>query len=174
MKRSIVWLLILICTSSFGQKVPKKTGSKVSTDQAQEALDFHNKVRKDVGTAPLEWSEELAAFAQDWADQLAKRDCAFEHRPRTSGGKNYGENIYWGSASTFTPLNASESWYSEIEKYKHGPLNESNWYATGHYTQMVWYSTKKVGIGAATCSSGEIIIVANYDPPGNYMGEKAY
>jgi pathogenesis-related protein 1 len=170
----LVWLFFLISVAAVAQEVPKKTGSKISVSQAQEALDFHNKVRKDVGTKPLEWSAELAAYAQDWADQLAKRDCAFEHRPRTTGGKNYGENIYWGSASSYSPLDASKGWYSEIEKYKHEPLNSSNWYPTGHYTQMVWYNTKQVGIGVATCESGAVIIVANYDPPGNYMGQKAY
>jgi len=39
---------------------------------------------------------------------------------------------------------------------------------------MFWRNTKKVGWGVAKCKNGSYIIVANYDPPGNYMGEKAY
>ncbi len=160
---------------SFAQTVPVSTGSKVSQKDAQEALDHHNKVRKDVGTPPLEWSVELAKYAQAWADNLVKRNCAFEHRPdKGEWSGNYGENIFWGSATSYNALDASESWYSEIKDYKHGPLNDKNWSVAGHYTQMVWRSTTHVGIGQGTCKNGEVLIVANYNPPGNYMGQKAY
>jgi pathogenesis-related protein 1 len=168
--------LFLISISIKAQKVPDKTGSNVSQQDAQAALDFHNKVRKDVGTPALEWSAELAAYSQAWADHLAKdENCNMKHRPRDGEWKQiHGENIFWGSASSYTVVSASESWYSEIKDYKHEVLNNSNWYAAGHYTQMVWRNTTKVGIGQATCPSGAILIVGNYDPPGNYMGEKAY
>ncbi|MBS1681692.1 MAG: SCP-like extracellular [Bacteroidetes bacterium] len=176
-KINLMFLLVLMYGISTGQTVPQKTGSGVSQEDAQAALDFHNKVRKDVGSPPLEWSEELAAYAQAWADNLAKNNnCEMKHRPH-DGSKwkqIHGENIFWGSASSYNAKDASESWYSEIKDYKHGPLTSGNWYATGHYTQLVWKNTKKVGIAQAVCSSGAIIIVANYDPPGNYMGQKPY
>jgi len=160
----------------WAQKAPSNTGSKVSQQDAQAALDFHNKARKDVGSPPLEWSPDLAAYAQEWADHLAKdENCDMKHRPNDGKWKRiYGENIFWGGGSSYTVVDASESWYSEIKDYKHQVLNSSNWYAAGHYTQMVWKNTKKVGIGQATCSGGAILIVGSYDPPGNYMGEKAY
>jgi pathogenesis-related protein 1 len=156
------------------QQVPANTGSNVSQREAQEALDFHNKVRNDVGTSPLQWSEELAAYAQEWADHLASNNCAFEHRSGSYDVKPYGENIFWGSGSMYNSKSASESWYGEIKDYKHGVLTNDNWSIAGHYTQMVWSKTTAVGIGSATCSNGAVIIVANYNPPGNYLGEKAY
>lgn len=174
MKIIISGCLLLLATAVFSQNVPAETGSKLPVLSAQESLDFHNKVRKDVGTKPLEWSAELASYAQEWADDLAARNCAFEHRSGAKKVKGYGENIFWGSASTYTALDASKSWYSEIEKYVHGPLTYENWYPVGHYTQMVWYNTTHVGIGISTCSNGAVIIVANYNPPGNYIGQKAY
>jgi len=171
-------LIIISSLSSifvFGQTVPATTGSKVDQKEAQEALDFHNKVRKDVGTAPLEWSAELAAYAQAWADNLAKRNCAFEHRPHSGEFKQiHGENIFWGSGMAYTVVTASKSWYDEIKEYKHAPLNNDNWSVAGHYTQMVWKSTTQVGIAKAICQGGETLIVANYDPAGNYMGQSAY
>ncbi|MBI1769182.1 MAG: SCP-like extracellular [Bacteroidetes bacterium] len=168
--------LQLFSVSAFSQKVPSSTGSKVSQEDAQAALNFHNKVRKDVGSPPLEWSVELSKYAQAWADHLAKdNNCKMQHRPHEGKWKQiHGENIFWGSASDYNTQDASESWYSEIKDYKHGPLTNSNWYNTGHYTQIVWKNTTKVGIAQATCPTGAIIIVGNYDPPGNYMGEKAY
>ncbi|KQR95173.1 hypothetical protein ASG01_04795 [Chryseobacterium sp. Leaf180] len=146
------------------------TGSRLGIEDAKDALALHNQVRKDVGTAPLTWSAELSKYAQDWADQLANRNCAFEHR---STG-NYGENIYMASGTLATAKQASANWYSEIKTFKNVPLNSNNWYDTGHYTQMVWKSTQKVGMGISKCTNGNYIVVANYDPPGNFMGQTPY
>jgi len=38
---------------------------------------------------------------------------------------------------------------------------------TGHFTQVVWSSSKRLGVGVAI-RGGKIIVVTNYDPPGNY------
>lgn len=174
------WFILVILAVSFysfpvqAQRVPLETGSTISQKDAQEALDFHNKVRADVRSPQLKWSEDLAWYAQLWADHLAI-DCKLEHRP--SGGpwaQKHGENIFWGGGENYTALDASESWYSEIKDYKYGKLNNNNWYKTGHYTQMVWKKTTHVGMGVAYCKSGAQLIVANYNPPGNYMGEKPY
>jgi pathogenesis-related protein 1 len=178
MKLKNILMLIasmLMLVNVWAQKVPDYTGSKITKSEAQEALDHHNKVRADVGSPALEWSADLAKYAQAWADHLASKGCDMEHRPHSGEWEQkYGENIFWGSASSYTPLDASESWYGEIKDYTYGELNNSNWYKTGHYTQMVWKNTTHVGIGVAKCSDGAIIIVANYDPAGNYLGEKPY
>jgi pathogenesis-related protein 1 len=39
---------------------------------------------------------------------------------------------------------------------------------------MVWKETTHVGMGIAICKNGGMIIVANYNPAGNYIGEKPY
>lgn len=168
---TVVFILIIL---PFFAVCQVNTNSASPGAEWQEALDFHNKVRKDVGTAPLTWSEELAQYAQEWADHLAKNDCAFEHRSGEWKTKKYGENIFWGSGKGYTALDASKSWYSEIGQYVHAPISFENVYSVGHYTQMVWYNTSRVGIGKATCANGSTLIVANYDPPGNYIGQKAY
>jgi uncharacterized protein YkwD len=172
MKRIIVPLALFCLIAPYAAA---QTGSALSQAEAQQALDYHNKVRKDVGTKPLTWSTELAAYAQEWADKLARNNCAFEHRTGENRVKSYGENIFWGSsASAYNAVSACESWYREIDQYVHGELTDDNWSVAGHYTQMVWYSTQEVGIGSATCDNGAVIIVANYNPPGNYIGQKAY
>ena len=142
---------------------------------AQEALDFHNKIRKNVGSPPLSWSVKLAEYAQAWANQLANSGCKIKHRPRSGEWQQkYGENIYWCNGFVATAMNASENWYSEIKNYKHARLSNENWQGCGHYTQMVWKTSTMVGLGVATCENGAMIIVANYDPPGNFMGAWAY
>jgi len=151
--------------------VPPNTGSSVSQREAKDALDFHNAKRHDVGAQPLQWSPDLAAAAQKWANHLAAdRQCNLEHNATNSNG----ENLFGGSGSAYNALFASQAWYSEIKDFKYGILTNANWQATGHYTQMVWANTTKVGIGRATCSGGAIVIVAEYNPPGNYIGQKPY
>lgn len=153
----------------------QKTGSKVSVKEAQEALDFHNIARQEVGVEPLQWSDELSKYAQEWADHLANLNCDFDHRPDSGKwAQLYGENIYWGKGGTYTAIDACKSWYKEKKSFKNVKLSSSNWSKAGHYSQMIWRNTKKVGIGVAKCKDGSYIIVANYDPAGNFMGEKAY
>ncbi len=168
-------LAILFVIQSNAQSVPIVTGSMVAKEDAQKALDFHNKVRKDVGVPNLEWSNEVAAFAQLWANKLAAQGCKLEHRPANGRwAQLYGENIYFGTAKGLFSLQASKAWYSEIKDFKGENLTTKNFVKVAHYTQMVWKTTSKIGIAKAGCPSGATIIVANYSPLGNYMGQKPY
>lgn len=155
---------------------PIKTHSLPAGKEAEEALAFHNEARNEVGVAPLSWSSELSSYAQEWAEYLAQSNgCSLQHR--SSLGKNsksYGENIALRPPSSHSMEDASKAWYKEISQFSNVVLDETNWYATGHYSQMVWRNTTQLGMGSAKCSNGYYIIVANYDPPGNYMGQKAY
>lgn len=58
-------------------------------------------------------------------------------------------------------------WYSEISNYNFNvPSSLIN---TGHFTQIVWKDTKKLGIGLAFAREGrKVYVVAQYNPPGNY------
>ena len=44
-------------------------------------------------------------------------------------------------------------------------------FALGHFTQVVWKDSRNFGIAKARSKSGKIIVVANYDPPGNFLGQ---
>ena len=44
-------------------------------------------------------------------------------------------------------------------------------HVSGHFTQVVWKDSKHLGVGKARSSNGKIIVVANYDPPGNFIGQ---
>ncbi len=151
--------------------VPSRTGSKLPTDQAQAALDFHNDMRDKHGVPALQWSTELSAVAQEWAEHLAsRRQCGLQHM----SNNRYGENLFGGRGRDYSALFASQRWYSEIDDFRYGPLSADQVHGVGHYTQMIWRTTTHVGIGVARCPNGAQVIAAEYDPPGNYIGQAPY
>lgn len=147
----------------------KAPGSHIPYREAQALLAHHNQERVAVGTPRLNWSAQLASFAQRWAQQLAQSGCQMQHRQNSP----YGENIYMGTAQTYRSIDASIAWANEKRYYRGGPLNESNWYRSGHYTQMVWRDTQYIGCGEAYCGSYRMV-VCNYSPAGNVIGQSPY
>jgi pathogenesis-related protein 1 len=149
-------------------------GSNLTSQEAEEVLRLHNKARAEVGVGPLQWSRKLAIYAQEWADRLASTDCQLEHRPDSGPWKQqYGENLYMGTAGYYDAADAVEAWVAEKQLYNGEPLTFSNWNDVAHYTQIVWDDTQHVGCAAAECQ-GNLIVVCNYDPPGNVLGQKPY
>jgi len=160
-----------------GSAVPNSaatiTGSKLTSEEVQNLIALHTKIRAEVKTQPLTWSKELAAYAQKWADHLAATKCDLAHRPSSGEWKQiYGENLFTGSAKFFTVADAVKLWENEKKNYK-GQAIGSGSANTGHYTQVVWKSTKQVGCGKAVCKDN-LIVVCNYDPPGNVAGQLPY
>jgi uncharacterized protein YkwD len=149
----------------------KGTGSAVTAKEAEDLVKLHNKARKEVGVPPVKWSPTLAKHAQEWADELA-RTGKWEHRK----DDKYGENLERGLG--YTVLELAEGWYDEKAKYTPGTPYPGVGHGVGHYTQMVWKDTTEIGVGKAVYTTGEkkgrLIIVANYNPPGNFKGEKPY
>ena len=162
----VLFLIFSLLIYLPGTKDAKTTLSK---EEQQELVAAHNKYRADVGVAPLQWSDKLAAEAQQWAEHLAKKGCRMVHSKTEEG-----ENLYWSDYAS-TPKEVVDEWATEIKYYKSPKkISASRVPRYGHYTQMVWHSTKYVGCGRARCKNGEEIWVCRYDPPDNYLGERAY
>lgn len=141
----------------------------------------HNRWRASIGASPaippVTWSTDLAAVAQAYSESLAASGCGLTH----SGGP-YGENLAWFSGSRPSPDRVVDGWASEQSCYTYGPFMRGDVCTSacdrsggcGHYTQVVWRGTERIGCGVATCPSGAEIWTCNYDPPGNYVGMTPY
>ena len=158
-------------------KVPFFNGSMLNHSDAQAILDHHNHARQEVGVQPLIWSTRLAEYAQSWADYLSiNNTCTMKHSSCIDNdGNKIGENLWWGSSYSFyKPIDASIGWLGEKEYYLYQQFGQLTEKPIGHYTQMVWKNTKEIGVGIAYCANGGMIIVASYNPPGNWIGEYPY
>ena len=137
---------------------------------SKKMLDRHNHYRKEVGVAPLIWSEDLTNHAQIWADSLALT-CAFEHQDG-----HYGENIFWTTIKNKNEKDVVDFWARE-KKY----VNEENLIYDDkkskkyrHYSQIVWEKTTELGAARQRCENGDEIWVCVYSPKGNIQGEQIY
>ncbi|KAI5457508.1 CAP domain-containing protein [Mariannaea sp. PMI_226] len=147
----------------------KSSSSSGLTSDQQAALDAHNAARADVGTKPLTWDDSLAADAQSWAEHLVSVGSLVH-----SGTSGQGENLYMQTGGGSPYVSAVNAFVSEKSSYHGEAISSTNYQLFGHYTQVVWKDTTKVGMGLATDSNGATYVVARYSPPGNFIGETAY
>lgn len=137
-----------------------------NSSEEKDMLAAHNAVRKRVGVPPLVWSAPLVQAAAKWARTLAANG-KFEHQARNK----YGENLFEEIGATASPREVVNSWAAEAKNYNRDRNSCSG--TCGHYTQIVWRGTKEVGCASAR-SGNRQIWVCEYNPPGNYVGERPY
>jgi len=142
----------------------------LDNEEKKLVIDTHNFWRKDVGVQEeLQWSDDLAKVAAKWAIELKKKDCGFEHSPDNP----YGENLFKGTVGFFDAKQVVDAWAGEKAFYNYNKNKCKPGEMCGHYTQIIWQSTQHVGCAKIECDGFEIW-VCEYDPPGNWVGQKPY
>jgi hypothetical protein len=152
--------LIVVSTLAIAQKSTKSI--------TQDILAVHNAARKKVGTPALVWSDALAKVAQQWADTLLKNG-KFEHRP----APQHGENLFEIRGGNATPAQVVSDWVAEQKDYDAAAGKCKSGAVCGHFTQVVSKSSTQVGCAKAGDARREVW-VCNYDPPGNWVGERPF
>ena len=156
-------LIFVLCPHLSGAQT-----ARIADDtEARVLLRTHNEWRQEVGIPALTWSDELARSALQWAQTLEKK-CEFRHSK-----SGYGENLWKGTSGAFSTRSVVDSWASEKEDYNYNRNKCKPGKVCGHYTQIVWKNTTKVGCARLECD-GMTTWVCQYDPPGNWVGEKPY
>ena len=146
---------------------PPDTGSNITAAERDEILAQHALFRAEVGEPPLVWDTTIAAGAQEWAD-AKEADGQFEH----SSGTGLGENLAGGEVKDATMRLGTD----ERINYQSDPQPTGQEKKTvGHYTQIVWSSTTRVGCGFAPANKLAFgLVVCRYSPPGNFTGQFPY
>ena len=135
---------------------------------------LHNKARANVVTVnplpAMQWDPSLAATAAAWAAQCRDQDVPIgliDHNPDRSDGHPYyiGENVFGSGGAT--PEAAVGRWMKEQPNYNYDANTCTG--ICGHYTQIVWRTSVKLGCAIGSCP-GHMYpssIVCNYGPGGN-------
>lgn len=150
--------------------------SAVTLPEAQHILAQHNCARQRYGVQPLKWDWQLAADAALHAER-----CVWAHAsdigqaPPTLQGENL--SLAAGRAASV------DGWLTEERNYACADaqcLRDQ----CGHWTQVLWHDTQRIGCARKTCAdvvdkSGASIgfrnaelLVCRYSPPGNYVGRQ--
>ena len=142
------------------------------TAPAGTLLRVHNSARAAAGVATLAWDPQLEADAAAYARYLANRN-VFMHSSRESRGAT-GENLWMGTHGAFSVESMFGGWLSEGTKFRPGVFpavsRSGNWHDVGHYTQIVWPQTSRVGCAIASNRSFDFL-VCRYWPSGNVHGQ---
>ncbi len=150
----------------------------------------------------LQWDPKLEQVAQNYAER-----CVFEHNPNRSAEYNdlnptdingnlyvrdvsVGENLAaagssnLSSASIVQAMNGYANWVDEGGSYSYGQLQVNDFCdarTCGHFTQVIWAGTHKVGCAVNYCRRGTVfdrfdstILVCNYAPAGNFLRRVPY
>ncbi|KAJ1530155.1 hypothetical protein ONE63_005086 [Megalurothrips usitatus] len=181
----------------------KSYGPTISNSDKDLIVRLHNEYRNKVALGQekrgknhpqpsasnmrkIVWDNELATFAQRWADQ-----CTFEHDTchTTADGTVSGQNLLSGGLAPNQKkpdwANAIKIWYDEVAA-RDGSLNtkpfkvDNTFMDVGHFTQLAWANTYAVGCGYSTYRAGSgsapdtQLVVCDYKPSGNFEGDVVY
>ncbi|KAL0482769.1 pathogenesis-related protein [Acrasis kona] len=143
--------------------------------EIQETLEAHNSARAAVNiTVPLTWDNDIATFAANYANQCIGTNI-LAHNPnrKMSDGRSLGENIY-ASSGLQNGARAVSSWVNEKSNYDYNSNSCAAGKMCGHYTQVVWAKTIKVGCVRVKCNNikNKFQVLCDYFPPGNVSTNK--
>ncbi|KAM5348860.1 hypothetical protein ACJ41O_008683 [Fusarium nematophilum] len=156
----------------------------LDADYESVMLAYHNIHRLNHSAPALAWDDTLAGYALNTANT-----CIFEHDMEQGGG-GYGQNLAsWGSTTDIDSLKnkaaaggITNQWYNnEMANWsfygQDNPPEGMDILLYGHFTQVVWKKSTKVGCATVKCASGTLFdfpawyTVCNYNPQGNFGGQ---
>lgn len=148
--------------------VAEVAGAGARKREINGLLTIVNKARADAGVPPLVWDDSVAGQARYWAGRRVD-DCRLTH-----SNSRYGENLAKGSSPDFSMSDAARLWVDEKPDYDRASNSCVNGKECLHYTQVVWRASTRIGAAKTRCDNGWTYVVANFDPPGNWVGRRPY
>ncbi|ODN06548.1 Golgi-associated plant pathogenesis-related protein 1 [Orchesella cincta] len=135
----------------------------------QKALDLHNQYRATHHSPALTSDNTLNSNAVKCAQWYADQQ-KIDHKCPYKNGT--GENLSAGNGGNWSNDQWAElstkMWYDEVKYYNYSNPGFSG--KTGHFTQVVWKNSQRLGFGYVQ-KNGYTVGVALYSPPGNYQGQ---
>jgi hypothetical protein len=163
---AVLSLLAATCASS-----PAVAQQSFAAGFPARILAIHNTERTRAGVPPLVWDNALGTAAAGYATRLAMSG-VFAHSDRAAR-PGTGENLWMGTHGAFSVEAMVAGWSSEKRFFKPGIFpnvsRTGDWENVGHYTQMIWPQTTKVGCAIAATPRVDYL-VCRYAYKGNVDG----
>ncbi|XP_043086246.1 peptidase inhibitor 16 [Puntigrus tetrazona] len=152
---------------------------QMTEQEKSTIIDLHNELRSKVQPRAafmqkVVWDETLRLVAEAYAAK-----CIWNHNPDLEE-LGLGENLFV-STGPFNATKATLDWFDEHVDYDFENNTCPDDKMCGHYTQVVWAGTNRVGCATHFCDTLEgldfekaTLLVCDYFPPGNYEGQKPY
>ncbi|XP_048578961.1 protein PRY1 isoform X2 [Nematostella vectensis] len=141
--------------------------------QCRQAALAETNIKRQLHAAPaMTLDPKLNQDAQAWATKIAVDKNPIHSAINTRPGQ--GENVAKRCQQVDMPFDENcklgvDLWYKESNNYDFQSPGYSP--ATGHFTQLVWKASTRMGIGRAsyvmTTGIKCVVLVARYSPPGN-------
>lgn len=162
----------VICERSGRQRRGLQAELELTQAEIDIILGKHNEYRSEADAKDMKlmtWDADLAAASKNYAEQ-----CKWEHSDTSNG-----ENLYAASGrSRESNINRfTTGWHDEINFYTYANRSCAQGKMCGHYTQVVWANSFKLGCGFADCTIEAFgaglytLVVCQYSPPGNWRGQ---
>ncbi|KOC70985.1 Venom allergen 3, partial [Habropoda laboriosa] len=125
----------------------------------------------------ITWDNNLAYVAQRWVNQCTFGHDACRNDDRFYTGQNAAMTMTTGTVNT-TPTDITKMWYDEVAQMDRNQVSRfTNGNNVGHYTQLVWANTNKIGCGKIVYQNDQwkrYYVACNYGPGGNIIGAPIY
>ncbi|TRZ01150.1 hypothetical protein DNTS_017553 [Danionella cerebrum] len=152
---------------------------QITEQQMGSIVNLHNILRSRVQPPAafmkkMVWDESLRIVAEAYAAK-----CIWEHNPELDN-LDLGENLFV-STGMINVSQGVQGWFDEYKNYDYNTTFCEENKMCGHYTQLVWADTSRIGCATHKCDTLKnlnfrkaTILVCDYYPPGNYEGEQPY
>ncbi|XP_063783506.1 glioma pathogenesis-related protein 1-like isoform X3 [Pseudophryne corroboree] len=170
-------VILLLCHVILGADPPSIT----DVNFIKTTLEAHNLIRSKVTPTAsnmkyMTWDSDLAKIAKSWTSK-----CIFDHNTNLLMKGLHpvfspvGENLLMGPGTEM--MGITKKWADEVAYYNFDTNGCLTGKMCGHYTQVVWANSYKVGCAATKCpGSYGFIVACNYGPalfqwvsPFNYL-----
>jgi Cysteine-rich secretory protein family len=165
--------LAALAALSVSAAAPAATSNLFAVQFPGRVLAAHNAARAQAGVTPLAWDPALGNSAAAYARQLAITNI-FQHSDRRAR-RGVGENLWMGTRGAFGIERMVSDWASERRMFRAGVFpavaRTGNWSDVGHYSQIIWPTTTRVGCALASNARADYL-VCHYAPAGNIDGRR--
>uniref|UniRef100_A0A0D9WV49 SCP domain-containing protein n=1 Tax=Leersia perrieri TaxID=77586 RepID=A0A0D9WV49_9ORYZ len=146
----------------------------LAQNSPQDFVGLHNAARAVEGVGEVVWDDAVAAYAESYA-ATRRGDCQLIHSGSFEAA-GYGENLFGGGGDGWSAADAVNMWVGEKDVYDYDSNScIGSWDSCVHYTQVMWSRTTAIGCARVVCDNdGGVFITCNYNPSGNFQGERPF